>query len=75
MKFRLVHGGTSLVLLVWLEGHDITVVAADGMEVVPKKVRLAIKNDWGSSHASFMLLGKYLGSKNFKKLHFCIKKA
>ena len=37
-RFRIVNGGVSQGLIVWCEGHTLTVVAADGAEVKPRQV-------------------------------------
>lgn len=36
--FRIVNGGVAQELMLYVEGHPMTVVAADGDEVVPMKV-------------------------------------
>ena len=39
VKFRFVNAGVGHALMIWLEEHSLIVVAADGAEIKPVKVR------------------------------------
>lgn len=36
--FRIVNGGVAQELMIHVEGHDMTIVSADGEEVVPQPI-------------------------------------
>ena len=62
------NAGIAAVLVVWLEGHFLTIVAADGVDIKPIQVRISRKSTPSAAVGVDLRL-----SRDAKRLDLCLE--